>query len=455
MTTNTSRWIQRSVAACALIAGTACHDATTATPKPANRTSLSAVSRTQAVGTVGTAVSETPSVIVQDSAGHPVAGVLVTFAVTNGGGVIQPRAVLSGADGLASVDRWTLGSIPGRNELTARNPTGATVVFIADAVAGPPAAIRKNFGDFQSGPPGTALPGRLRVRVSDVFDNPVFGVAVTFAVEAGGGSVSSESALTDSLGVATSGDWVLGASGAQRLVARAGSLVTEPFIARIVTTPGPCAESGTLKAESMTRAQLSSVGCNVYTITVPTTGAYHFIAGSPDFDTNLQLRGGGLGEVAGNDDIAIGTTNSAFDVVLAPGSYTLFVSSSKPGGSGSFDVVYNLTSADVDGCAEAFVVRGVTLRGTAYSGCAPEADNPADRYRIYLEAGDQIEIQVLDFSYSGPNIRMIMPDGRRLEAAAGNNYLTTMVTTAPASGYYLVMVGLVYETGLQYELRIR
>jgi hypothetical protein len=74
---------------------------------------------------------------------------------------------------------------------------------------------------------------------------------------------------------------------------------------------------------------------------------------------------------------------------------------------------------------------------------------------IYLDAGDQIDIQVLDYSYSGPSIRMIMPDGRRLEAAAGNNYLTTMVTTAPVSGYYLVMVGLVYETGLQYELRIR
>ena len=81
--------------------------------------------------------------------------------------------------------------------------------------------------------------------------------------------------------------------------------------------------------------------------------------------------------------------------------------------------------------------------------------SPADRYRIYLEAGDRIDIQVLDYSYSGPSIRMIMPDGRRLEAAAGNNYLTTMVTTAPVSGYYLVMVGLVYETGLQYELRIR
>jgi len=50
---------------------------------------------------------------------------------------------------------------------------------------------------------------------------------------------------------------------------------------------------------------------------------------------------------------------------------------------------------------------------------------------------------------------MIMPDGRRLEAAAGNNYLTTMVISVPVSGYYLVMVGLVYETGLQYELRIR
>src|SRR3954468_21588114 len=135
--TDTSRLFQLGVAGCALIVTAACRDATT--PKLAIRTSLSAASRTKLAGTVGTAVEEAPSVIVRDSSGHPVAGVLVTFTVTNGGGIIQTRAALSGSDGVTTVDRWTLGTVPGRNALTARNPSGDSVVFIADAIAGPPA----------------------------------------------------------------------------------------------------------------------------------------------------------------------------------------------------------------------------------------------------------------------------------------------------------------------------
>ena len=89
------------------------------------------------------------------------------------------------------------------------------------------------------------------------------------------------------------------------------------------------------------------------------------------------------------------------------------------------------------------------------TGCAPEVDNPADRFRIYFEAGDPIYVEVEDWSYSGPNIRVITPDGSHLEATAGPNYLTTLRTTAPLSGYYRVIVGLAHESGLQYELRIR
>lgn len=456
MTTDISRLAKLGLAGCALVVAVACSDATTpAPPKPPIRTTLSAASGTTLNGTVGTAVKEAPSVVVRDSSGHPVAGVFITFSVTEGGGIILSRAAISGPDGMASVDRWTLGTVAGRNALTATNPAGYSVVFTADAVAGPPTAIKKVFGDGQTGQAAAALLIRPRVRVSDAFDNPVPGVAVTFAIGAGGGSVSAASALTDSAGIAASGDWVLGTAGPQRLVARVGSLAIEPFTARILTPAAPCAASGTLESASIIGAQLSSLGCNAYTLVVPTMAMYYFAASSPDFDTNLQLRGGDLAELAGSDDVGPGRANSGFKVVLAPGTYTLYVSPSKPGTSGSFNVLYNPTTPDVDGCAEAFVVRGVAFRGTAYFGCAPETDNPADRYRIFLKAGDQVDIQVDDWSYSGPNIRMIMPDGRRLEATPDGNYLTRMTTTAPLSGYYLVMIGLAHEAGVQYELRIR
>lgn len=435
----------------------ACGDATNPAQQPPIRTELSAISSTMLSGTVGTAVGEVPSVIVRDSANHPVAGIAVTFTLTQGGGVVLGRTSLSDSRGIASADKWTLGTVPGRNELIATTATsGDGVVFTADAVAGPPFSIVKVMGDGQAGGAATVLLVHPRVLVSDAWRNPLAGVAVTFAVQAGGGSVSGAPVVTDGAGLATSGDWVLGTSGGQQLVARVGTIESIPFTARIVTPLAPCTESGTLKAGlTATRAQLSSVACNAFTIVVPTMGAYHFEAGSGVFDTNLQLRGSNLVELAGNDDLTAGTTNSGFDAVLTPGTYTLSVSSSKPGMSGSFDVLYYATPLNVDGCAEAFVVRGATARGTVSTGCAPEADNPAARFRISLEAGDPIDIQVDDFSYSGPIIRMIMPDGHYVEVPAGANYLTALHTTAPANGYYLVMVGLVHEAGLQYELRIR
>ena len=456
MTRRTSPVFRFSIVGGALMLATACGgDATT--PKPPIPTKISAVSRTELTGTVGTAVDETPSVIVTDSLGRPVAGVLISFSITEGGGAVQSRAAVSDSSGVASVGKWTLGTVPGRYVLTARNPSDQSVSFIADAVVGPPKTIAKLLGDGQSGQSGEALLIRPRVRVSDVWDNPIAGVAVTFAVAAGGGSVSGEPVLTDSAGIAASGDWVLGTDGAQRLVARAGSLVAEPFSARLIAPIAPCAESGTLKRDDATHAQLSSLGCNVYTIVIETAGSYTFSAASGDFDTNIQLRGGssGLGELAGNDDIAVGKTNSEFSALLVPGTYTLFVSTSKPGTGGAFNALYWASTFSVDGCAEAFVVRGIDVRGTAYSGCAPEPDNPADRFRIYLEADDPITIEVEDWSYSGPNIRVIAPDGSRLEATPGANYLTTLRTTARVSGYYLVIVGLANESGLQYELRIR
>ena len=449
-------WLEVSIAGCLLMTAVSCGDAATS-PKPPMRTSISAVSRTTLRGTVGTVVDEAPSVMVRDSIGRPVAGILVSFTITGGGGIVQARGAVSDSRGIASVTGWRLGTVPGRNSLGAWNPSGDEVEFVADAVAGPPVTISKLGGDGQAGQPGATLLVRPRVRISDVWDNPVPGVAVTFAVEAGGGSVSDSPTLTDSAGIASSGDWMLGTAGAQRLLARAGPLTSQPFYARVLAAAAPCAESGILKGEFPIRTQLSSLGCDRYTVDIQLGGMYTFSAGSPDFDTNIQLRGGnsGLDELAGNDDIALGTTNSGFSVLLVPGTYFLSVSSAKPATGGTFDVRYNLSGFAVDGCTEAFVVRGIDVRGTVSSGCAPEADNPAARFRIYFEAGDPINIEVEDWSYSGPNIRLITPDGSQSEVGPGPNYLTRMQTTAAISGYYLVIVGLAHESGLQYELRIR
>jgi hypothetical protein len=79
----------------------------------------------------------------------------------------------------------------------------------------------------------------------------------------------------------------------------------------------------------------------------------------------------------------------------------------------------------------------------------------ADRFRIYLEAGSQVEIRVSDFSYSFPNIELRAPDGSSASAGPGGDYLTKLVCLVPVDGYYTVLVGLLNEYGVDYEITVR
>ena len=87
----------------------------------------------------------------------------------------------------------------------------------------------------------------------------------------------------------------------------------------------------------------------------------------------------------------------------------------------------------VERCEEVFIVRGVTAHGVVESwDCTLSPDEFSDRFRIFLEAGTRVEIRVEDFSYSGPNIALQGPDG----------------------SYYTVLVGLLNEYGVEYEITV-
>ena len=107
------------------------------TTGPATPAAVSAVSSVPASAPVGTAVSTPLTVIVNDSKGHPVPSVVVTFRVTAGNGSVSSGAATTDATGKASTN-FTLGSAAGANEVTA-SVTGvaATVKF---SVTGIPAS---------------------------------------------------------------------------------------------------------------------------------------------------------------------------------------------------------------------------------------------------------------------------------------------------------------------------
>ncbi len=182
---------------------------------------------------VNTVVTIKPTVIVRDQFNNPVGGAAVTFAVTGGGGTVNPTTpVTTDVNGRARVTAWTLGTSVGGNTLqaTSGSLTGSPVSFSATAVAGAASLIAKNGGDAQSATVNTTVVTPPSVKVTDAFGNPVAGVTVTFAVASGGGSVTGATAVSNAAGIATVGSWKLGTTaGANTLTATSGSLGGSPL----------------------------------------------------------------------------------------------------------------------------------------------------------------------------------------------------------------------------------
>ena len=158
----------------------------------------------------------TPFVVsVLDQDDSPLAGVDVTFSVIAGGGMLSsttdanPCTVASStssttattdANGRAAT-RLTLGSDVGTNTVSATveglDPETFTATAAEQAM---PHRLAKVCGDDQEGTAGILLDESLVVLVSDEDGAAMAGVVVSFAVTAGGGTLSAATATTDANG---------------------------------------------------------------------------------------------------------------------------------------------------------------------------------------------------------------------------------------------------------------
>lgn len=207
----------------------ACSGGDIAGPPPAPLPArMEAVTLTSFSGIVGTAVEPRPTVRVLDAVGQPVRRVPIIFS-SSAGTFSGDSTVLTDSAGNASIS-WVLAGQAGIQQLTARLPVihpqharpPASIVFTALAQPGPIASlVALEIAHVGSGPPPVR---RVRVKAADKFDNPLGGLEVRFTVAHGGGSVSSPTAVTDSNGTATSGDWTFGPSGMQQLNAQSGAV---------------------------------------------------------------------------------------------------------------------------------------------------------------------------------------------------------------------------------------
>lgn len=163
--------------------------------------------------TVGQALAAPVVVEVLDQYGLGFKGKAVKFVVTNGGGKVQNKdsvSVNSDSNGRAAIV-WTMGALPGANQLTIRCPglSGSPLACQATASTGTPANIRLE-QDSSALLPINTIADLPALKVEDAHGNAVAGTAVKYTLALGGGSFvngappdgKTLTVVTDALGVA-------------------------------------------------------------------------------------------------------------------------------------------------------------------------------------------------------------------------------------------------------------
>ncbi len=120
---------------------------------------------------------------------------------------------------------------------------GRNVRGVLKAVEVGSASVAAYAGNNQAAMAGTALPTKPAVQVLDGNGNPVVGRSVTFAAATGGGSVTTATVSTNASGIATVGNWTLGATA--QLNTLTATVSGTGVSGNPVTFSAPACENGT------------------------------------------------------------------------------------------------------------------------------------------------------------------------------------------------------------------
>jgi len=276
--------------------------------------------------TAGSAVSVAPAVLVRDVSNNPVSNVGVTFAVASGGGTVVPvAAVATNASGIATVTSWTLGTVAGTNTLTAAASglTGSPITFTATGAVGAATQIGANSALTQSATVNTAVTTPPSVVVRDANNNPVAGVAVTFAVTAGGGSILPLAAvLTNASGIATLTSWTLGTvAGANTVTATATGLTGSPVTFTATGVAGAAAQLAIVQQPSTSATSGQPLGLQ------PTVQVQDAFGNPVSGVVSVSVTLVGTGTLGGTTPIGTNASGLAtftdLSITADPGTYTL------------------------------------------------------------------------------------------------------------------------------------
>ena len=396
-------------------------------------------------GVVGSVLADSLDVRVADANGNPVSGVVVSFAITAGGGALSPSAAATGANGVART-RMTLGRQAGTATASASAGALPQVAFTAQAVAGAPTLMAAHAGDDQEAPAGGAVAVHPAVRVTDAFGNALAGVAVRFAVAGGGGRTTGANGVTGADGVAAVGSWTLGAAGVNTLTASSAGVAGVTFTAVALD---PCVLSAAYTFGSTHTGELDAADCRlgngnrIEFLDLALDSVRNFAVDMrADRDAFLYLFNSAGTAVAANDDGG-GGTSARLHVIAPAGRY--FVGASASGGlGGAAPQGYTVTTGpggEVTGCTQPWIIPGISTSQqlTSADSCYYFFGLAADRYLVQLRAGQTVTIRHLSTAYDafltlyGPNGSVVASNDD------GDGGLNSRITfTATTAGRYTI-----------------
>lgn len=162
--------------------------------------------------TVNSAVAVVPVARVLDQYNNPLPGVAVTFAVTAGGGVVNPTTTLTtDAAGRVRAVSWTLGTSAGTNTVQASTSVGPFATFTATGVAqtnvspsqSTVVATTATISACSSGCSAGSTASTITVTIRDGFGNPIPNAAVTVSATGTNNGFTSAAGTANGSGVFT------------------------------------------------------------------------------------------------------------------------------------------------------------------------------------------------------------------------------------------------------------
>ncbi len=254
----------------------------------ANGATISLASGNNQAGVAGSTLGSPFVVTAKSAAGTPVAGLAVTFTVTSGGGTLSASTVATDAQGQAQ-STLTLGRTAGMNLVTASaSASGSPITFTATGTAGSAKTVALTSGNNQNGAVGAPLAAPLVVTVTDANANPVSGFAITFAVTAGGGTLSTTSVATNASGQSQTSLTLGAAAGANTVTATATGLGGSPVTFTETATAAAATQIALISGNTQVGAAGSALA-NPLVVTVKDAGG-NPVAG---FSVTFAATGGG------------------------------------------------------------------------------------------------------------------------------------------------------------------